>query len=238
MEIDKNIRIIGLALYLVKEKAIVISDLHLGLEETLNKQGYLIPLQQFNDIENRLKKIFDENEVNEVIFNGDIKHEFGTILSSEWSNITRIFELVSNYCKSIVIIKGNHDILLAPIARKMDIKIKDYCKINEYFISHGNKMIDNLDFQAAKTIIIGNEHAAISLKKSGRKELYKCFLVGKYKDKTLIAMPSFNTLTEGTDVLKEVLQSPMLQQDLSNFDVYISADKIYKFGKVKDIERI
>jgi len=227
-----------MALYLIKEKAVVISDLHLGLEEALNKQGYLIPLQQFKDINDRLKKIFDENEVNEVIFNGDVKHEFGTILNSEWSNITRIFELVSNYCEKIVIIKGNHDMLLEPIARKMNIIIQDYCKINEYFISHGDKIIDNLEFQAAKTIIISNEHTAISLRKGGRKELYKCFLVGKFKDKTLIAMPSFNTLTEGTDVLNGGLLSPMLQQDLGEFQVYIAADKIYDFGKVKDIKNM
>ena len=238
MEIAKNIRIIDLSLYLVKEKALIISDLHLGLEEAMNKQGYLVPRFQLNDIKEKLKKILENTEINEIIFNGDLKHEFGNISATEWNNIINLMEFVGNYCKNIIIIKGNHDILLEPIARKLNIKIQEYIKINEYFISHGDKIIDNLDFHMSKTTIIGNEHAAISIKKSGRREVYKCFLLGKYKDKTLIAMPSFNPMIEGNDILKEELLSPMLKQDLSNFRVFIAADKIYDFGTVRNLETL
>jgi metallophosphoesterase superfamily enzyme len=51
----------------------------------------------------------------------------------------------------------------------------------------------------------------------------------------LIVQPSFNLVTEGTDITKERLLSPFLKQDLGDFEVFIVSDKIYKFGKVKDI---
>ena len=43
-----------------------------------------------------------------------------------------------------------------------------------------------------------------------------------------------NLLTEGTDVLREKLLSPFLN-DISDFDVYIVSDEVMKFGKVKNL---
>ncbi len=75
------------------------------------------------------------------------------------------------------------------------------------------------------------------MKTEVRTETYKCFLVWTFKGKTLIAMPSFNLVTEGTDVLKEQLLSPFLHQDLKNFDVYVAADRTYPFGKLKNLSK-
>ncbi|NTV24375.1 MAG: hypothetical protein HGA85_08485 [Nanoarchaeota archaeon] len=55
---------------------------------------------------------------------------------------------------------------------------------------------------------------------------------GKWKDKTLLVLPSFNTVTEGTDILSEKLLSPFLQQDLDEFEVFIAGDEAMRFGKV------
>ena len=79
MKINDNIEIIDLALYLKKEKTLVVSDLHIGIEESLNKRGVLIPRSQFNDLLIKLKLILNKVEVKRVVFNGDLKHEFGEI---------------------------------------------------------------------------------------------------------------------------------------------------------------
>jgi uncharacterized protein len=102
-----------------------------------------------------------------------------------------------------------------------------------------------------KTIIISHEHPAIKLRTKLRAETYKCFLVGKYKIEgkgqkenkrnklvDLIVMPSFNLATEGTDILTEKLLSPFLNQNISNFEVFVTdKDEILDFGKLKDLER-
>jgi putative SbcD/Mre11-related phosphoesterase len=88
------------------------------------------------------------------------------------------------------------------------------------------------------TIIIGHEHPAVSLVSGSRTERYKCFLKGKFSRKDLIVTPSCNMLIEGTDILKEKLLSPILKNvDLKNFEAYIVEDKIYDFGKVKDLNK-
>ena len=107
--------------------------------------------------------------------------------------------------------------------------------MNKILIIHGDKAPDKKLLNGIKTIIIGHEHPAVTLKEGPRAELYKSFLKGKWKRYNLIVQPSFNLVTEGTDVMKERLLSPFLQQNLRDFDAFIVADRVYGFGKLKNI---
>ncbi len=237
MEIYKGIELEDLCLYIKKHKTLVIADLHLGYEESLQKRGVLIPKVQFKDTFERLSNILSKRKVDNVIITGDFKHEFGVIRDSERKDILNIIDLILKYSKSLIIIKGNHDVVLPFITKKRGIEVLDYYKIDNIFICHGDEILDNEDFKNSKIIIIGHEHPAIGLKDKTKYENYKCFLKGKYKNKTLIVLPSFNTLTIGTDVLRNELLSPFLEQDLSNFEAYIvEKDKVYDFGKLKSVK--
>jgi len=235
MEILKDIEIVDLGLYLKKENILIIADTHIGYEEALNKQGVLIPRFQFKEIIERLEKIIGNKNFKKIIINGDIKHEFGRISEQEWRHTLRLLDFLSKHTNEIILIKGNHDTILGPIAKKRNIKIKESYKTNSILIIHGNKIPEKEKLKQVKTIIIAHEHPAVSIKEDVRTETFKCFLKGKYKRKDLIVQPSFNLVTEGTDILKEKLLSPFLKQDLSNFDVFIVEDKVYNFGKIKKL---
>ena len=71
-----------------------------------------------------------------------------------------------------------------------------------------------------------------------KSEKYKCFLKGEHRDKVLIVMPSFNFLIEGSDVTKEERLSPFLKESIDDFEVYAVEDKIYYFGKIKNIAKL
>ncbi len=231
MEIQKGIEIIDLALYLKKEKILIISDLHLGYEEALNKQGVMVPRFQFKEMINRLKSILEKANPELIIINGDLKHEFGRISKSEWKQVTDLIDFLKD--KKVLLIKGNHDNILGPIAKKKNIKLIDRYDIGNITIIHGDKIPKKLN----KTIIIGHEHPAVSF--PGRKDQkYKCFLKGKFERKTLIVMPSFYLISQGTDITKQKALSPFLKKDLRNFEVYIVEDKVYKFGKLKEINEL
>ncbi len=236
MEILKNLEIKDLCLYLKKEKILIIVDIHIGYEEALSKEGVLVPRFQFKDTLERLEKIFSKIEVNKIIINGDLKHEFGTISESEWRDTLKLLDFLDKYCEEIILIKGNHDTILGPIADKRNVKILDYFKVNEYFICHGDRLFSNKEFLDTKILIIGHEHTAISIRDGTRVEMFKCFLKGRFKDKDLIAMPSFNLILEGADVLKERLFSPFLK-DVNDFRVFVISKKIYDFGKIRDLKR-
>ncbi|MEK6834930.1 MAG: metallophosphoesterase [Nanoarchaeota archaeon] len=237
MKIHENIEIIDLALYLKNYKTLIISDLHLGIEESLNKQGILMPRFQFQDLISKLKLIFEKLDVKRIILNGDIKHEFGEISHQEWQNILKLFDFLKD--KEIIIIKGNHDPILKPISDKRNIKLVESYNLDDIAVMHGDKILVNL----GKILIIGHEHPAISLKKGIRREKYSCFLKGKWKNKTLIVMPSFNLLTHGANVLNERLLSPYLN-NINNFEVFVlepnenGLSKALYFSKIKDIKEL
>jgi len=128
-------------------------------------------------------------------------------------------------------------LLLKKSLKKLSLnkKILKINKKNNILVLHGNKIPSAELLKDTKTIIIGHEHPAVSIKEGPRVELVKCFLVGKWKKHNLIALPSFNLVTEGTDVLKERILSPFLKQNLGKFNVYVVADKVYGFGKLKGL---
>jgi len=234
----QNLEIVDLGLLLKQEKILVFADFHIGYEEALNRQGILVPRFQFKDVIKRLGKIFSKLKkikIDKIIINGDVKHEFGRISEQEWRETLKLLDFLAKFCDDIILVKGNHDTIIGPIAKKKKISVVDYYFAEDVLITHGHKIPNKNILKKAKTILIGHEHPAISLREDVRIEKFKCFLKGKYKRKNLIVMPSFCLATEGTDVLSEKLLSPFLDQDISNFEVFVVADKIYDFGKIKNL---
>ena len=243
MEIIPGFEMVGLTLYLKEQNSLVIGDIHMGYEEELNKRGVLLPRFHFKDVVDNITKVFDQlaamnvKKLDRIIINGDLKHGFGTISDQEWRDTLKFLDLLARHCDKIILIKGNHDIILGPIAKKRSLKLVDDYSIDGIFIAHGHQIPDKSEFTKAKILIIGNEHPAVAIKDTVRKETYKCFLKGKFKDKIMIVMPSFNPVTIGTDVLQGVFISPYLKQNIDNFEIFVVQDKIYPFGRVKDQER-
>ncbi len=239
MQISKGYRIIDLALYLEEHNALVISDVHLGYEEAMNKNGILMPRFQYKDTLERMQKIlahFKGKRLKEIIINGDLKHEFGEISTQEWREILKFIDFLLEHCERIVLVKGNHDVILYPIARKRGIEIQKNYLLADIYLTHGHELPTEEAMIKAKTIMIGNEHPAISINEGPRSELFKCFLKGKWKRKELIVLPSLNQVTIGSDILKERFLSPYFDNGIADFDVYVIADSTYHFGKVRDLK--
>jgi len=232
LEIHKGIEIVDLGLFIKEYEILIVCDLHIGLEEAMIKEGYFVPRFQFDVLIERLRRLVRKVRPKIVVINGDIKHKFGGISDQEWRDCLKIIDFLQEKCK-VVLVRGNHDKILGPIAKKRNLEIVDYYKIKDIMILHGHKVLPNL----SKVLIIGHDHIAISLRDGIKTEKYKCFLKGKYFDKELIVMPSFNFVSEGTDILKGDLLSPFLKQDLGKFRIFIVfSDKVYDFGYVKDLE--
>jgi len=131
--------------------------------------------------------------------------------------------------EEIILVKGNHDLVIDPVARKRNIRVVDFYRVDDTVIFHGHKLLK----ETAPLMIIGHEHPAVGfLERPGEK--FKCFLVGRWKNSVLVVMPSFNPLTEGSNITKEQFLSPYLKS-IRNFSVYVVEDKVYPFGKVKDL---
>ena len=232
MEISKGIEIVDLALWVKDEKILIINDLHLGYEEVLHKKGILVPRIQTKEVLQKLEEIFKKVQPQKIIINGDLKHEFGIVLSQEWKEILSLLDFLIKKKIEIIIIKGNHDPIIKPIAEKREIKVVNEYKIKDILIVHGDELVET----KAKRIIIGHEHPAITIREGSKWEKYKCFLKGRWKNKELLVLPSFNPLLEGTDVLKEQLLSPFLD-DLKKFEIFIvNKGEVFNFGRINNLK--
>src|SRR3989344_1097798 len=221
------------ALWFELEKVLVINDLHIGYEEVLHRKGILVPRFQLEQIMKKLKIIIEKTKPVKIIINGDLKHEFGKVLRQEWKEVLEFLDFLLQNISEVIIIKGNHDPIIQPIADKKGIAVVNQYQVGETLIVHGDELVET----TAKRIVIGHEHPAITIREGSKWEKYKCFLKGTWKKKELIAVPSFNPLLEGSDILKEKSLSPFLK-DISTFSVYVvSKGEAFGFGKVKEMRK-
>lgn len=231
-----NAKIVDSALLI--EDYLIISDLHLGYESSLNAAGLMVPKFQYKKILKRLKEILSKTNAKKIIVNGDLKHEFGKISRQEFKEIEDFIDFLKKEFEEVILIKGNHDNFTPFIAENKGLKVYDYYSVEKFLVLHGDKIPENPIKE--ETIIIGHEHPSIGLRSGERVEKIKCFLKGKWDLKNIIVMPSFNFISEGSDILQSKSISPFLKSvSLDNFEVFgIENFEILSFGKLKDILKV
>jgi len=242
MKIAEGIEIVDLGLYFVKEKILAVSDFHLGYEAELRKKGVFLPAHQFSDTRKRLEKIFEklksENKIiRTIIITGDLRHEFGAVSRQEYFDVKELLELMKENSKKVILLKGNHE--------TMHNYVKKFVFVKNYFLTpniaflHGDKIPDSQKVLDRKVFVIGHEHPAIKVTDNVASEKVKCFLKGKWKNKLLLVLPSFNLITEGTNVLAGKLLSPFLK-NIKDFEIFAVAEQnsVLYFGKIKGLRLI
>ena len=96
------------------DKALVVSDLHIGWERLLSQRGVHIP-SQTPKIKDMLLKLIKETKPTDMIMLGDIKDAITKVSMEEWRDIPKIFEEIQEKVKHIHVILGNHDGNLEPL---------------------------------------------------------------------------------------------------------------------------
>ena len=239
---------------------LAIGDLHIGYEKEIIKSGVLVPEIQVKEILRDLEKIinrikFEGKKIKKIIFLGDIK-TFFNYEPSERFNFNKVLEFLKKYVpeKDIILIKGNHD--------KFDFSgkpMKNYYFRKGIMFLHGHMEFPKVFEERVKMIVMGHLHPTviISDKQNIKKEKYRCFLVGKYKGKEIIVIPSFSNIVRGSSLNQPLYElarkvrgmrkfsNPDVPKDFSiiphqflkNFVVHAINDngEIFDFGKLKNL---
>lgn len=230
------IEFIGKSLLIDKE-ILVIGDLHLGYGEALRMSGVYLPSDLYEVVKKDLELLFSRvGSVKEIVFLGDIKHAIGAILREERSQLVRLFDFLHTYSKKITIIKGNHDALLEPLLRDFTVTLTELYVYKSFAFIHGDKDFTELNTKAITTWVMGHMHPAVTLREYSKSETYKCFLVGSYKKKKVIILPSFFPFSEGSDPRESHVKLPW-EFNLSSFEVKIVGENLeaLSFGQLKKI---
>jgi putative SbcD/Mre11-related phosphoesterase len=96
------------------DRALVVSDLHLGWEMLLSQRGVHVP-SQTPKIRNMLLKLINETKPTRLILLGDVKDAITKVSMEEWKDIPEFFEDIQEKISEIQVVLGNHDGNLEPL---------------------------------------------------------------------------------------------------------------------------
>jgi len=90
-----------------KENALVVADLHLGIESEFANRGVALP-SQVPRIKERLLKLIEQERPKRLIFLGDVKHNVPVATWQEWRELPAFFEELTRFAQ-VEVVPGNHD---------------------------------------------------------------------------------------------------------------------------------
>ncbi|MHA1287898.1 MAG: metallophosphoesterase, partial [Candidatus Thorarchaeota archaeon] len=145
--------------------ALVISDLHLGIEDEISEEkGIHFPLQDSIIIE-RVKLLVRKYELSKLYITGDIKHTILTDIPYNWEILPEFMQNLAEIVETVVI-PGNHDGDLASLLPR-SIELVDVHGIvigtgkEKVGLYHGHSW-PALELLEASLIIAGHSHPSVS----------------------------------------------------------------------------
>lgn len=145
--------------------ALIISDLHLGIEEEISEErGIHFPLQDVSIIE-RIKSLVDKYNLSSLYIIGDVKHTILTDIPYNWDIIPEFMDTLVEVVET-VIIPGNHDGDLESLLPR-SVELVD---VHGIVIGKGDERIGLLhghswpapELLEASRFIAGHNHPAVS----------------------------------------------------------------------------
>ncbi|MEM3402118.1 MAG: metallophosphoesterase [Candidatus Hadarchaeales archaeon] len=238
------------------ERILAITDLHIGIEWELSKQGISLP-SQVPRLKKRLLNLIKEERAKRLIFLGDIKHNIPVSSWQEWSEIPRLLQDLAEVVE-VEIIPGNHDGDIKGMVPK-DVIVHDVkgIIIGKIGLVHGHAWPKPELFQT-ELLVTGHDHPAVEFRDSiGGRIFEKVWLRGKLNPKKMpkkfreavgkkppefLVVPAFSELVGGTAVngkLQKPLVGPFFKSgavDLNRAEIYL-LDGTF-LGEVRILKRI
>ncbi|MFW5929961.1 MAG: metallophosphoesterase [Halobacteriota archaeon] len=203
------------ALYLPDRDVLAVSDLHVGIERAAHDRGVAMPLMEAENLERDLRALVEAYSPSEVVFNGDVHHEFGS-LGDDGDVIRRLESAVESHGAEAVFVEGNHDTMLDSV-----VETKPYHEVDGVVFVHGDRV--PVDLPDAPLYVVGHDHPAVEV------EMQKtaCYLYGPCGDGRVLMTPAFNELCRGVVVNQmraSDFMSPFVRPPLDDFSVVVEVD--------------
>jgi putative SbcD/Mre11-related phosphoesterase len=234
------------ALLIEDKEIIVISDLHIGIENELRELGLNTP-SQTSSMAERLISILKKYSPKKIILLGDIKHNIPVSTINERFDVKQFLSEIIDF-GLIHVIPGNHDgNIHRLLSSEIQLHSSDGFVIDDIGFIHGHTW-PNEEVMKCNNIVIGHTHPTIMLTdRLGYKTYEQCWIKGeclketiqkkypKSKNPEIIVVPAFNPLCGGIAVNKETIIGPFKKiLDVKNSEVYLPDGS--SLGKVKNIK--
>jgi putative SbcD/Mre11-related phosphoesterase len=212
------------ALHFVDESALLLSDLHYGVEAEMLRGGVWIPNRSTARTE-KVLKLIKQTKSKRLILLGDVKHQVPHNSKQQRTDLEQFF-MATTRIATVEIIPGNHDGGLKDIAPSDVIFHKSTGSvIGNIGLSHGHAW-PSQEVMNSELLVMGHEHPALSFRdRLDKLHSEPCWLRApmieheKYDKvpKQLIVMPAFGELA-GRTMNREPLKGlgPILRNGLAD----------------------
>lgn len=223
----------GGAALLTDENVLVVADMHLGCEASLEYEGLSIPRVQTRKIESYMEDVIRHLGPDRVVVAGDLKHNFSRNLVQEWNDVVRFVNLLGRLAP-LEVVKGNHDNYLGVILAEHKIPLRNELVVGETRILHGHS-----GARQPFPTIIGHIHPSIRIRDEvGAALKDHCFLYEPKEE--ILVVPALSIVAPGLDVVTQRYSdkaSPILPEDgLARFSpIVFSDDKALVFPTVGEL---
>jgi putative SbcD/Mre11-related phosphoesterase len=236
---------------LVVGDALVVADLHIGIEAEFRRAGVHVPSQTKAMVE-RLDRLIERTGAKRLVIIGDVKHRVPGTSFQELKELPGFFLHLSRKVK-VEVVPGNHDTNLKALAPKAVIHPSAGVMAGDAWLCHGHAW-PPAGFLKARYIIIGHSHPQFEFRNSlgyrwlepvwvkapfRRQALARRFkTASKGRLPELIVMPSFNPFAGGAAVNRERKQEELLgpvikAADMGKAEVSLLDGTL--LGKVKNL---
>jgi hypothetical protein len=208
------------ALFIKKQKILVIADLHIGIESELEEKG-LTAKRQTQKMTYELIDLINQYKPKDIILLGDVKHNIPKASVGERIDVRKFFKDIIKLGK-IHIIPGNHDGNIKWFTpNEIIIHPSDGYIIDNIGFIHGHKW-PKKDIFSCKQIIMAHTHPTVMLEDRLNYRSYEpCWIKTRFdkiklkekydisKSPDLFIVPAFNSLCGGVAVNKQGIQGPI-----------------------------
>ncbi len=226
----------GGAAHIVDEKVLVVADLHLGVEASLENEGLSIPRVQTKKILQYMEDIISKVRPSTVVIAGDLKHNFDRNLIQEWQEVTKFVERLAGRAK-LETIKGNHDNFLNHILRERGVPpVRKELMLGGIQIVHGH-----IGIERKGPVIMGHIHPSLKLQDSvGASIKDHCYLWEP--EKKVLVLPALSLLAAGVDVIStpdaDTISPVFGSEGLAACQpIVFSGERALKFPPVEELRR-
>lgn len=170
------------------KRALIVSDLHLGYESELAREGIFFPNQLPNILE-RLLRLLDRHKVDALVLLGDVKHRVVGVSWRESRQVTELLRVMRERVDEILITPGNHDAGIMSLAEGMASVVSGRgVRFGDAWLLHGHCWPP---VQAAETrlLIIGHTHPVVGLARGpgSRRKVYLAMKASKPRVARMLA---------------------------------------------------
>jgi putative SbcD/Mre11-related phosphoesterase len=225
----------GGAVLIVPEEVLVVADLHLGCEASLEHDGLSLPRVQTRKVREYIYGLIEDVRPKRLIVAGDLKHNFSRNLRQEWDDVVRFVQDLGGRV-SLEVVRGNHDNFLGNILRELSVPFVRERTVSGVRVVHGHE--GSLD---GRPVVMGHLHPSIVVRDdTGAGVKDGCFLYSE--ERQALVLPALSIVAPGVDVLSQGAfrgMSPILsEEDMDLMAPIVFSDRTaLRFPRICDMRK-